>query len=70
MSNSPQPPLRPPQDRSPTIMVEVGREVIVDLRPEAARRDVSVPRLINDPLDTIVADQLTTAILDDEKAEA
>jgi len=35
------------------------------LRPEAARREVSVDRLIRDLLDIIVDDKLTTAILDD-----
>jgi hypothetical protein len=38
---------------------------VVRLRPEAARRDVPVARLIRDMLDVIAADQLTTAILDD-----
>jgi hypothetical protein len=36
------------------------------LRPEAARRDVSVDRLVRDLLDVIAEDKLATAILDDE----
>ena len=42
-----------------------SRSSITRLRPEAARREVSVDRLIRDLLDIIVDDKLTTAILDD-----
>jgi hypothetical protein len=53
-------------DQAPnTIEVSIDREVIVRLRPEAARRDTSVPQLITNLLNVIAADQLTTAILDD-----
>lgn len=46
--------------------VEIDRDlVIVALRPEAARRQLTVPRLINRLLAVTVEDKLTTAILDD-----
>ena len=38
--------------------------LILALRPEAARRGTTVLRLIHDLLDTIAADKLTAAILD------
>jgi hypothetical protein len=53
-----------PQTRSPALF-EIEHDLITRLRPEAARREVSVDRLIRDLLDVIVDDQLTTAILDD-----
>jgi hypothetical protein len=37
----------------------------VALRPEAARRDVPVTRLVHDLLSVIATDHLTTAVLDD-----
>ena len=49
---------------SPNV-IEVDREILVRLRPEAARRNVSVVFLIRDLLDVIVTDNLTGAILDD-----
>jgi len=49
---------------SPNV-IEVDREILVRLRPEAARRNVSVAFLIRDLLDVIVTDNLTGAILDD-----
>jgi hypothetical protein len=49
----------------PPALVEVDHDLVVRLRPEAARREVSVNRLIRDLLDIIVDDKLTTAILDD-----
>jgi hypothetical protein len=45
--------------------IQVEHTVIVALRPEARRRDVSVERLVQDILDVIVADRLTKAVLDD-----
>jgi hypothetical protein len=47
-----------------TAAIEVDRALILALRPEAARRGTTVPRLINDLLDVIAADKLTGAILD------
>jgi hypothetical protein len=38
--------------------------LILALRPEAARRGTTIPRLIHDLLDIIAADELTGAILD------
>jgi hypothetical protein len=46
------------------MMVEVDHALVVRLRPEAARRDVPVVRLIHDLLDTIARDGLTAAVLD------
>ena len=45
--------------------VEISRDLVVALRPEAARRQLTVPRLINRLLAATVEDKLTTAILDD-----
>jgi hypothetical protein len=39
--------------------------VVKRLRPEAAARETTVPRLISNLLNVIAADKLTTAILDD-----
>jgi hypothetical protein len=47
-----------------TDAIKIDRALILALRPEAARRNATVPRLINDLLDAIAADKLTTAILD------
>jgi hypothetical protein len=46
-----------------TTPIEVDREVLARLRPEAARRDTTVGDLIASLLDVIAADHLTTAIL-------
>jgi hypothetical protein len=55
-----------PRERChPPMMVEVDHALAVRLRPEAARRDVPVKRLLHELLDTIAADQRTGAILDD-----
>jgi hypothetical protein len=45
--------------------VEVGHDLVVRLRPEAARRDLPVKTLIGDLLDVIATDALVTAVLDD-----
>jgi hypothetical protein len=45
--------------------VEIDCDLVVALRPEAARRQITVPRLINTLLAVTVEDKLTTAILDD-----
>jgi hypothetical protein len=43
----------------------IDRDLVVALRPEAARRQTTVPALINHLLAVTVEDRLTTAILDD-----
>jgi hypothetical protein len=43
---------------------------VTQFRVEAARRDMPVKRLLHELLDTIAADRLTGAILDDEKTSA
>jgi hypothetical protein len=45
--------------------IEVEHTVIVALRPEAARRDVPVTRLVHDLLDAIATNHLTTVVLGD-----
>ena len=47
------------------MIIEVDHSVVTGLRKAAARRDTSVARLASDLLDTIVADDLVQAILDD-----
>jgi hypothetical protein len=49
---------------SSTAAIEVDRALILAPRPEAARRDTTVPRLINDLLNAITSGKLTAAILD------
>jgi hypothetical protein len=53
-------------ERSDTVEVDVDREIVVRLRPEAAKRDLPVARLICDLLGVIATDNLTLAILDDD----
>ena len=53
-----------PREHRPPTMVALDHSLVVRLRPEAARRDVPVVRLIHDLLDTIARDGLTTAVLD------
>ena len=51
-------------ERHARTVIEVDHALVVRLRPEAARRDVPVVRLIHDLLDVIVRDGLTGAVLD------
>jgi hypothetical protein len=57
---------RPSTDSPLTTTIEVDRNPIVALRHEAAKRDTTVPNLINRLLTLTVTDKLTTAILDDQ----
>ena len=50
--------------RDRTKAIEIDLASILALRPEAARRGTTVARLVNELLDTIAADKLTGAILD------
>jgi hypothetical protein len=45
--------------------LEIEPDIVRRLRPEAARRDVSVTSLVHQLLDVVVEDQLVGAILDD-----
>jgi hypothetical protein len=54
-----------PQPRSPTTPVEIDRDLIAQLRPEAAARHTSVPRLIHDILNVIATEGLTKAVRDE-----
>jgi hypothetical protein len=56
------------REHQPPMTIQVGHDLVLAYRKEAARRDVPVTRLICDLLDRIVADQLTGAILDDQSA--
>ena len=56
--------VRPRDLCHPPTVVEVDHALVVRLRPEAARRDMPVVRLIHDLLDTIARDGLTAAVLD------
>jgi hypothetical protein len=46
-------------------MIEVEHEVVVRLRRDAAIREMPVAALIRQLLDTIAADRLVDAVLDD-----
>jgi len=48
------------------VAIGLDRDLLLRLRPEAARRDISVPVLVRTILEVIASDKLTTAILDDE----
>ena len=52
----------------PTTKIELDPGIVTPLRREAAARDMSLQGLVTSLLDVIVADQLTTAILDDEQS--
>jgi hypothetical protein len=52
----------------PTTKVELDPGIVTPLRTEAARRDMSLQRLVTDLLD-VIADQLTTAILDMDESQ-
>jgi hypothetical protein len=57
---------RPLGDTSPPYTaVEIDRDLIRALRPEAASRAISVQRLIREILETIVTERLVDAVLDD-----
>jgi hypothetical protein len=46
--------------------IEVEQATMSTLRREAARRDISVDRLISSLLNAVAADGLVNAVLDDE----
>jgi hypothetical protein len=46
------------------VTIELDAGLVTALRPEAARRGVTVPRLARDLLDTIATDRLVRAVLD------
>jgi hypothetical protein len=52
-----------PLCQSVSIAIELEHDVAARLRREAARREMPVTRVIHQSLNTIVTDQLTTAIL-------
>jgi hypothetical protein len=49
-----------------TTPVEIDREILVRLRPAAARRDTTIPRLIGDLLEAIAENNLADAVLGGE----
>jgi hypothetical protein len=60
-----------PREHRPPMTVEVGHDLVVRLRPIAARRDVPLARLIRDVLDVLGEEPgLVGAILDSEKTSA
>ena len=60
-----------PREHRPPMTVEVGHDLVVRLRPIAARRDVPLARLIRDVLDVLGEEPgLVGAILDGEKTSA
>ena len=67
MAKPGRPPSLSPPELSPNLTaVEIDHSLFVALRPEAARREMTVPRLINQLLAVTVEDKLTRAtILDD-----
>jgi hypothetical protein len=51
--------------RGETVAVEFPLYIVRRLRPAAAQRNTTVPRLINDLIEAVAADGLTAAVLDD-----
>jgi hypothetical protein len=49
----------------PSTLIELEPSLVSAFRREAAKRDVSLDRLVHDRLDVIASDGLVTAILDD-----
>jgi hypothetical protein len=47
-------------------VIEIGRDVLVQLRPAAKCREMSVQRLAVTLLETIARERLTDAVLDDQ----
>jgi hypothetical protein len=63
------PHLVPPLDErtaAATVPLRIDKDVFVQLRPAAIRRDLAVTQLIQRLLGVIAADRLTDAILDDD----
>jgi hypothetical protein len=57
-----------PREHRPPMTVEVGHDLVLRLRPIAARRDVPIKRLITDLLDRVGEEPaLVGAILDDDR---
>jgi hypothetical protein len=51
------------------LRLEIEPDVVRQLRPEAARRGLSVAALVREVLDVVAADGLVGAILDDANTE-
>jgi hypothetical protein len=54
-----------PRDKADTVSIEIPLAAVRALRPAARARDISVPRLISDLIETVANDGLVTAVLDD-----
>jgi hypothetical protein len=59
------PPGTSPYDQHGLAVIEIGRDVLVQLRPAAKCREMSVQRLAVTLLETIAREHLTDAVLDD-----
>jgi hypothetical protein len=55
-----------PVGNSGPVAINLSRDLMVRLRPEASRRGISVAQLIRDMLETIASDKLVGAVLDDQ----
>jgi hypothetical protein len=54
------------REHHPPLTIEVGHDIVVRLRPEAARRDMPLKRLVTTVLDVLGEEpDLVGAILDD-----
>jgi hypothetical protein len=59
-------PLGTSDDQHGLAVIEIGRDVLVQLRPAAKCRAMSVQRLAVALLETIARERLTDAVLDDQ----
>jgi hypothetical protein len=59
-------PLGASDDQHGLAVIEIGRDVLVQLRPAAKCREMSVQRLAVTLLETIARERLTDAVLDDQ----
>jgi hypothetical protein len=53
-------------DQLGLVAVEFDRATLQQLRPEAARRNTSVPQLVRDVIEAVATDKLVGAVLDDK----
>lgn len=58
--------IMPPQTKDGIDNVAIDHDLLLRLRPAAAARSTTVPRLIRDLLTAIANDSLTNAVLDDQ----
>jgi hypothetical protein len=49
-----------------TVLLELAGDLLVSLRREAVKRETTAPRLAQELLDVVIAEDLVRAVLDDD----